>query len=544
MKKILLVFCACAVLASCNDGFLDRNPFDQISSTIIWNSDDNASLAVNGIYANTRLEWTFMGYPYHFTRCGPDGFEMWRNTEIEFNTATTRFNWFLNTYTQFYRLINSANEAIFNLEDNPNVSPDLAKRLTGEAKFFRAISYFILWRLYGGVIILDKPTAPMDTYLPRNSASEVKEFVIRDLTDAVELLPVAYNDADWGRITKGAAIALLGKVFLFDQQWGNAVEQFGKLLSSPYAYDLHSEYYQLFDHKWEKNNEVLFSIQFIDQSGLGSKIGTWYGMRSTHQYEDCYCFPSHHTFAIYTHADGSDIDLDTRPKRSNYDTEFNYGIDLMAWYENLLKSDIDKRLQGNIIAPTDTFIGARNETYKRYWPYEDYLTATPAPIYQDLTTNARFLWRKYLNTGLENMVREHSPNDTPIIRFADVLLMYAEALNEQSGPVAEVYQSVNRVRTRAGIVGLPEGLNKDEMRRMIWLERFKEFPGEGHLFFDVCRWRTAHTSEPFFGMNHDVLDFRGEVDFTRIFAERNYLWPIPEAERELNPNLDQNQGWD
>ena len=122
--------------------------------------------------------------------------------------------------------------------------------------------------------------------------------------------------------------------------------------------------------------------------------------------------------------------------------------------------------------------------------------------------------------------------------------MYAEALNEQSGPVSEVYQSVNRVRKRAGLVDLPAGLNKDEMRRMIWLERFHELPGEGHLFFDVRRWRTAHTTDPVFGLNHDVLDFRGEVDFSRIFVERNYLWPIPQVEIELNDKLTQNQGWD
>ena len=405
MKKILFIFCTCALLTSCNDGFLDRTPYNSISSATIWKSDGNAIMGVNGIYANTKLEWTMMGFPYHFTRCGPDGFEMWRTSEMELNTATSRSGFFLGTYRDFYRVIRSANDAIYNLTDNPDVTRDLAIRLIGEAKFFRGLSYFMLWHLFGGVIIIDEPIAPQNTYLPRNSAEEVKQFVIRDLTDAIEALPVVHAAADYGRITKGAAIALLGKVYLFDQQWGNAVEQFGKLLGSPYTYDLHPVYWQLFDYKWEKNDEVVYAVQMIDQLDLGSSMEEWYGMRSTHQYAQSYCFPSSLTFQTYTYADGTEIDFNSRPKRSNYDTEFNYGVDLMDWYEELLKQDLDERLQGNIIIPTDTFIGARDEVYKKYWPYEDYLTATPPPIFQDLTTLARFHWRKFVNTGTENVTR-------------------------------------------------------------------------------------------------------------------------------------------
>jgi hypothetical protein len=548
MKKLVFNFiclCLLAVCTGCNDHFLDRTPYTSLASNTIWTSDDNALMAINGIYSNARREWAMHGYAYHFTCWGPDGYDYFRNSAIEMNTATTRDGNFLNTYTNFYRVIRSANDAIINLEGNQNITPDLANRMTGEAKFFRGLSYFILWQLYGGVIILDKPVLPSETYLPRNTAEEVKAFVIKDFTDAIERLPVEYSAADYGRITKGAAIAMLGKTYLFDRQWEKAAEQFGKLLIAPYTYDLYPEYWQLFDYKWEKNDEVVYAVQMIDQTDLGSMYEEWYGGRATYQYAQSYCLASHIPYHTYTYQDGTAIDLGSRPKRSDYDTEFNYGVDLMAWYEQALKSKpVDKRLQGNLIMPTDTFIGLNSTVYKVYWPYIDYANATPPAYRIEFSGYACYIWRKYVNTGNENKVRWNSPNDLHIIRFADVLLMYAEAQNEQSGPTAAVYEAVNRVRTRAGLVDLPAGLTKDEMRRYIWLERYHEFPGEGHLFFDVRRWRTAHTDDPIFGLNHDVLDFRGEKLFTRKFAERYYLWPIPEAERDLNDKLDQNPGWE
>jgi hypothetical protein len=124
--------------------------------------------------------------------------------------------------------------------------------------------------------------------------------------------------------------------------------------------------------------------------------------------------------------------------------------------------------------------------------------------------------------------------------------MYAEAKNELSGPGSEVSTAVNRVRSRAGVVNLQTNLTKDEMRREIWLERFRELMFEGHLYFDVKRWRTAHTTDPIFGLNHDIMDYRFQVVlYKKVFREdRDYLWPIPGAEMDVNPKLMvQNPNW-
>lgn len=103
-------------------------------------------------------------------------------------------------------------------------------------------------------------------------------------------------------------------------------------------------------------------------------------------------------------------------------------------------------------------------------------------------------------------------------------------------------KAVNRVRRRAGLKIWQDWIKKECVRLFVWNVSMNS-PGEGHLFFDVRRWRTAHTNDPVFGLNHDVYQFTGEKLFTRSFPEKFYLWPIPEAERDLNTKLDQNEGW-
>jgi len=103
---------------------------------------------------------------------------------------------------------------------------------------------------------------------------------------------------------------------------------------------------------------------------------------------------------------------------------------------------------------------------------------------------------------------------------------------------------LRQIRERAGVEPVAPGLDQEEMRREIRLERLKEFAGEGHLFFDVRRWRTAHTDDPVFGLNHMILDFKGKDLYPRVFTEKDYLWPIPQQEIDINNNLDQNPDWE
>ncbi len=366
MKKIIIlsIISFAIVLSSCDDGFLDRKPYDALSNKNIWTSDANATMAINGIYSALNRTDALGGFFYNFSRLGPDG-SVHDGGAVTMGNSSTREGLYLNVYRDFYRVISYSNDAIANLKDNAAISGTLAARMTGEAKFMRGLAYFYLLQLYGGVIILDKPVLPAETYLPRNTAEEVRALVISDLSDAIEKLPISYEGADYGRVTKGAAIAMLGKTYLYNGEWDKASQEFSKLMAAPYAYDLHPEYYQLFDYKWEQNKEVVFALQEVMEPGLGGDYDMWYGGRSVNSSGWNNVVASYVAVSNYTNRDGSVIDMTTMPKRANYSSEFAYGLALIPWYQITFPVDkIDKRLHGNVIMPGFTFIGNNNEEFK------------------------------------------------------------------------------------------------------------------------------------------------------------------------------------
>lgn len=541
MKKVLYIIFSIVILIGCDSNFLDTQPYDAVGSETIWTSDENAERGVNGIYNALKRPNAFGDFALKFGRLGPAGLNHNGGSVVQGN-STSRDGIYLSSYENLYRIINYANDAISSLTENENVSKELADRLRGEAHFLRGLSYFYLWELYGGVIILDKPISPSETYLPRNTADEVKQLIINDFTNAIDLLPVTHPDADHGRATQGAAVAMLGKTYLYDEQWSKAAEQFSKLMTQPYNYQLLDEYGHLFDFKWEDNNEYIFALQYVMEPDLGSDYDMRYGGRSTNTAGWNTSIATWTLVNSYTKQDGTPIDMSTMPKLDDYPDDYELGLDLIPWYQATFEN-VDKRLHANVIMPGSTFVGNENEVYMVNWPYADHANDDPPAYRTNWSDQALFPWRKFVNVGEENQRRWDSPNDLPLIRYADVLLMYAEAKNEADGPSAEAINTVNQVRERAGVVGLPLGVSQSELRHYIRMERLRELPGEGHLYFDVRRWETAHTDDPVFGLNHDVLDFRGKKIFTRVFTEKNYLWPIPEEEMEINNNLEQNPGW-
>lgn len=550
MKKrfYLLLLWLVSFNIACEDNFLDTTPFDGFSKTMIFDSDANALMAMNGVYsslANTTFEAEFYNY---ITNLGPESFEQgraaWGLTHSQGLSTSREGNIQLN-YRNLYRPIIYANDIIAGMAENTMVSEALRKRLTGEAKFIRGLCYFYLYNLFGGVVILDKPTPVSETYRSRNTEREVIDLVIKDFKEATELLPVSYSAAaDIGRITKGAAIAMLGKTYLYDKQWGAAATELEKLTKSPFLYDLMADYADNFKTTVKNNKESIFELQYIQQEGMGSSFDRWYGNRSVLIGGGDRANMTSHSLNVFTNRDGTPIDLSTIPKRSAYANDVTHGVALTAWYEKTF-ANADLRLHKSAILPGATFVGAGGKTYKLYWPYANYVNASPPAINTTYQTVAKILIRKFVTAGDEHsLFREDSQMNYPLIRFADVLLMYAEAKNEAAGASADVYAAVNRVRNRAGVAALPTGLSKDDMRRNIWLERYRELMFEGHLYFDVRRWRTAHTNDPIFGLNHDVMDYRFQsVLFKKSFKEKDYLWPIPGLEIDINPKMIQNPGW-
>lgn len=547
MKKLInyIFVLQLVFLMSCNDGFLDKSPFDSISSSVVWSSDENAKMAVNGIYHTFSRDFWLNFYDI-INNIGPTGYtqiRMERGISHYEGLSASNEGLYLDNYWRLYRVIKYSNDVIANVPDNPNITAGLGTQLVGEAKFLRGLSYFYLTQLFGDIPILDKPLPVEETYLPKNTRQEVIELVIADFKDAMTKLPVSYPSVDLGRATQGAAIAMLGKTYLYDKQWANAATELEKLFNSPYTYKLTNEFSDNFFAETENNSEKVFDLQYISMQGYGSNMDNRYGYRNHFpNYGEDFSTASNIALEIYTNKDGSSIDKSTMPKRTDFPSEETYGQALIAWY-NLTYKDADPRLHKSVILPGSDF-SASTGTFRLYWP-SGTSSMQPPGIRTTWPELATIPIRKMVSEGNGCPLNHNCPLNWPLIRFADVLLMYAEAKNEQSGSISSVYEAVNKIRSRAGIAALPIGLSKDDMRKEIRLERFRELLFEATEYFDVLRWKTAHTNDPIFGLNHNIYDFRYITKLgQKVFNEnKNYLWPIPLNEIDINPKLTQNPNW-
>ena len=405
--------------------------------------------------------------------------------------------------------------------------------MVGEAKFLRALFYFKLRDYYGGVPIYDQPMNYDEAYKPRNTVDEVVTFILKDLTDAIDLLPESYSGSDLGRATKWAAMSLRGKTYLYAERWGEAAADFDYVIKHSDR-DLHPEYYQLFNYKWEDNQEVIFDVQYIMVAGSGNRCDITYGNRNTQTAGWAQTVPTRILVDSYEMADGTPFSWDNFKIINSVSFDPDNEND---WAKEDLVKEIfnnrDPRLLQTVVVPWSEFVGANNKTLIYKWPNnasdEDCFISNFKAVYE---------WKKFVHQGVENTQRYDSPNNIPVIRFADVLLMYAEAKNEESGPDQSVYDAIDRVRARVSMPAVPEG-TQAEVRERIRHERKVEFPGEGLWYSDIRRWKTGVDL-----CNHVVKGFIGNSLRTRGFAEREYLWAIPSAEIDLNPSLTQNPGWE
>ncbi|TDO05539.1 RagB/SusD family nutrient uptake outer membrane protein [Sunxiuqinia elliptica] len=530
-NKILSIVIIVLSLASCQDDFLQRPSLIQLSEESFWVDADDAVEGVNSIYnAYYQLNNTFTNYGM-LDDFSDIAYQTW-STGMTTGQYVAYGSFFSGPWGILYKGIYRANTAIKRI---PDISMDesLKSRLMGEAKFLRALFYFKLRDYFGGVPIYDTPMNYDEAYKPRNTVEQVDSFIVQDLTDAIDLLPSGYSSGDAGRATKWAAMSLRGKTYLFGQEWEMAAADFDFVIKNS-GRDLHPVYEQLFNFKWEDNSEVIFDAQYIMVEGFGNRCDITYGNRNTKTGGWQRTVPTVKLIDSYEMADGTPFNWD------NFETINGEAFDPSNaddWAKEDLVKEIfnnrDPRLQQTVVVPWSTFIGEGGKTLIYKWPQD----ASDSECFVS-NFQAVYAWRKFVHQGDENSQRYNSPNNIPEIRFADVLLMYAEAKNEQSGPDESVYNAINRVRARVSMPPIPEG-TKDEVRERIRHERRVEFPGEGLWYSDIRRWKIGVEL-----CNHDVEGFIGNKLRTRGFAEREYLWAIPSSEIDLNPELTQNPGWE
>ncbi|OLE69438.1 MAG: hypothetical protein AUG74_08655 [Bacteroidetes bacterium 13_1_20CM_4_60_6] len=486
-RRLLSSLLAGAALAGCAN--LDLQDPNEPSTDTFWRTAADAVAGVNAVYNGLQNNGTYGRWLVFATDLRSDiGMIQSPWTDLsnftKFTFTTYDFEVNREIWQHHYQAIFRANQVIARV---PGIAMDAAlrDRIIGEAKFLRALLYFNLVTLYGNVPLITTPPELTDrpaTVGPPQLWAQIEQ----DLTQARAVLPQAYNGADVGRATWGAATALLGKAHLQQREWSAAESALGEVIDSG-RYDLMANYGDNFTDRFENNAESVFEVQFGDRSFLSA--GTR-GLNISRMVGPCgpsYC--------------------DGRPTR---------------WYVEQFRQDTTVGGQGDPRLDLTIY-------YNKPGGMDVY--GTPFATRYSTDTSVLF-FKKYgeYYLGLPDQDWDAAINFR-VIRYADVLLMEAEALNEL-GRTAEAYPFVDRVRARVTMPPLPAGLTQAQMRDRILRERMFELGLEGQRWADLAR--------------HDLLTpalQAEDAEFQFFVAGKSELLPIPQSERDVNPNVKQNPGW-
>jgi hypothetical protein len=586
MRKIFLFFTLIVlVFTSCQKDLLDTTPYDQLSSENMWTTDNLTDLGVNSIYEALRLGqntgsasglelYQYDRYSYGcMQRDGTDAFLL--------GTITPSNALFSSNWRNFYEGVIRANNAIANITAKSPSATTKKARLIAESKFLRAYYYFRLNQVWKGVPIYTEPLKYDQFTKARSTEQEVWDLVIKDLSDAIAEtnLPTKYpkGNINFGRATKAAAYALRGKVYLYLNKWTEAANDFAQVQTAGHA--LFTDYKMLFKESNEQSDEMIFSIQNTGIVNLGSTTQFFCGTRSAFGSNWNTYLVSPNGVDLFENIDGSKFSWNTiipgfsamtaRERqvyfmRDNLTTaEINarktLGADMTKYLPTGNEARIkkafenrDQRLEASVITPYSTYngvFGAAPATVTSRFPYRAE-GATNGDLRTDTQAEFFYLHRKFVYEGnVELLNRAYGPIDFPVIRYADVLLMWAEALVEMND-IAGAVQKVNLVRSRAGIATLQTtDLTKptyvsgqSNLRDRIRNERRIEFFNEGVNYFDELRWKTWKESK-FAGVNGYRSVWGQNIANYTWGGDHFYVWPIPQAEIQINSKLVQNPGW-
>lgn len=486
MKKSLLYIITCiGLLTSCSK-FLEEDPKHLITIENFYSTEQDAISAVNSIYAylNSTSTGSTAGV-YHSTfwvLAGLASDEMLNQQPFGAhfdqisNFTHTPFNSALEEiWSLHYKTISLANIAI-NRIPQIQMNATTRDRLVGEAKFLRALMYFNLVRVFGEVPLLLNEEEEL--YPSKTTTANIYTAINADLVDAIAALPQNYPIGNGrGRATKGAALALKAKMHLTNKEWRPAADACEDIFDLN-EYELWADFADVFKHRNRGGKEAVFSVGFGDAGGaiIFWEVGQF----------NVRLLPPQLSVEGVVNAQG-------------------WQVPTMHLYNSYEVGDRRKEV---------TFITEINN--------------------EGTIENIRPYVQKYWDRETEPKGNESSA-DFPVIRYADVLLMYAEAMNElDNSTVAHEY--VNKIRKRARFDGTAElpvladlsGLSKDQLREAILKERYLELVFEGHRFFDLTRTNQLATKVPI-----------AKPGVTP--APRNVFFPIPLRETDANPNLKQNE---
>jgi starch-binding outer membrane protein, SusD/RagB family len=481
MKKQLLFLTLIVILSGSCEQALDFPVRDKITQENFYQNEDDAIAAINAIYdvlGAVELYCSSLWLIQDISSDDFDALETWNDPnahQLDQYTIQATNNYLSGLWQASYRGISNANIALQKIP-GIDMEEELKNRLLAEAQFLRGLYYFNLVRLFGDVPLILQPGSTINDYLVgRETADVVYSTIIDDLSLASEYLPLSYTGSDKGRATKGAALGILSKVYLTTEQWDLAAGTARQVmdLEDEGIYGLFANYADNFKDKNKNGLEAVYQVQFY----TGSQ-------------------PENTRIVI--------SGLPSIPP-------FTAGV--------------------GIILPTDDLLASFDSGDYRY----DVTFFTEYFYFQTYTFDPH-VWKHWDKDTYPASKTGQSGANFPVMRYAEILLIYAEALNEaNNGPTQEAYDAVNRVRARArhgdnGVLPDLNGLSQVEFRDAVLKEKRCETVNEGQRWFDLAR--TGNLVEY-------VKRAKGDKANPTEF---NYVFPIPQREIDINNKLIQNSG--
>ena len=536
MKNILyFALAGTLMLGSCQKDFLERAPQNSVSETLFWKSENEVYLAVNGLYAELPGE----GLMYEDAATDiVHGQYTWESTATAVSAGIVPT--VLNAGWNFVG-IRKANYFLQNV-DKATLDENLKTRYKAEVRFIRAMKYVDLVNKFGDVPIITKELSISESNVPRDPKAEVVKFILNELTEVAQNLPTSYGGGrsnEKGRITKGAALALKARVELQQSKWAEAAATSREIMGLGYelfkvtaetdAFDLKDDYTKLVDFENEEDEqnfrlglrsyegvfraaneksikEVILDRQYIEQAQPQytntylpeASLGGWSSLAPTQNLVNAY--QSYKTGEVLT----------TPSNAVRADRYKNNKTAFLSEFKNR-----DPRFYASILFETAPWAAATNDgTYTFKWVAGG-----------NNMSKTGYNFRKFVDpTALRQNIANHS--NFIIIRYAEVLLTFAEAQNELSGPSAAVYAALDQIRERAGMLKVNQAkyATKEALREFIRNERQVELALEGLRYMDIRRWNIAST------VMNTIYDLNNSVAQERIWDNKLMLMPIPQKE--------------
>lgn len=526
-------------LSACQKDFLERPPLDQISEVTFWKTEKDVYETVMGVYE--KLPGDNMVYDdgstdnAHVQNAweGPAS-----STSAGTISSTEDAGW-------YYIDIRRANYFLENANKVKVIAPELLTRYEAEVRFLRAFSYFRLMSLFGDVPLITKTLAIGEENVPRTPKKEVLAFVLQELDAVAKILPAAYAGGkpnEKGRITKGAALALKMRAHLYEGDWRPAADAAAEVMTMGYdlftttaeepfdAKDDYSKwvdftdnadrekfrkglrsYERLFREVNEGNKEVILNREQITQKDENSfntylppaTLGGWSSVTPTQAMVDSY--------GNYKTGEAV-VPVDPAQRAAWYTSD---KIAFANEYKNR-----DPRFYASILFDGAPWNAMSKTAFTFTWEQGNNMSKTG------------YNFRKLVDPiAYEGQIGNHA--NVILIRYAEVLLSYAEAKNELTGPDATVYDALDKIRTRAGmpVIDRSKYASQAALRAVIRSERRVELALEGQRYMDIRRWKIAPE------VMKTIKNVANQQVQERVWTDKLYLMPVPQSQIDLSKGV-------